>query len=83
MTKIRNIFKSKPKSDENLSKSKPTFAVFRIKSKPTSRKTVSNPKQGAKRKTFNTRQTTHSIQLSGVMTAVSLTSYALRNDDGN
>lgn len=48
MTKIRNIFKSKPKSDENLSKSKPTFADFRVKSKPTSRKTVSNPKQGAK-----------------------------------
>ena len=47
MTKIRNIFKSKPKSDENLSKSKPTFAVFRVKSKPTNRKTVSNPKQVA------------------------------------
>lgn len=51
MTKIRNIFKSKPKSDENLSKSKPTFADFGIKSKPTSRKTVSNPKQLAKIKT--------------------------------
>lgn len=83
MTKIRNIFKSKPKSDENLSKSKPTFADFRVKSKPTSRKTVSKPKQLAKRRVVNTYQTTHSIQLSGVMTAVSLTSYALRNDDGN
>ena len=31
----------------------------------------------------DTHQTTHSIQLYGVMTAVSLTSYALRNDDGN
>ena len=48
MTKIRNIFKSKPKSDENLSKSKPTFADFRVKSKPTSRKTVSKPNQLAK-----------------------------------
>lgn len=46
-------------------------------------KPVSNPKQLAKRKTFSTHQTTHSIQLSGVMTAVSLTSYAVRNDDGN
>lgn len=46
-------------------------------------KPVSNPKQLAKRMTFSTHQTTHSIQLSGVITAVSFTSYALRNDDGN
>lgn len=84
MTKIRNIFKSKPKSDENLSKSKPTFDDFRVKSKPTNSKTSIKSKATGKEKDFHsTHQTTHSIQLSGVMTAVSLTSYALRNDDGN
>ena len=52
MTKIRNIFKSKPKSDENLSKSKPTFADFRIKSKPTCRKTSIKSKARGKEKDF-------------------------------
>lgn len=52
MTKIHNIFKSKPKINENPSKSKPTFAEFRIKSKPTSRKTSIKSKATGKEKDF-------------------------------
>ena len=73
MTKIHNIFKSKPTFDDFRIKSKPTFDDFRIKSKAT----------GKENDFHSTHQTTHSIQLSGVMTAVSLTSYAVRNDNGN
>ena len=52
MTKIHNIFKSKPKINENPSKSKPTFADFRVKSKPTSRKTSIKSKPTGKEKDF-------------------------------
>lgn len=52
MTKIHNIFKSKPKFDEKPSKSKPTFADFRVKSKPTSRKTSIKSKPTGKEKDF-------------------------------
>ena len=50
MTKIRNIFKSKPKSDEKPSKSKPTFDDFRVKSKPTNSKTSIKSKATGKEK---------------------------------
>lgn len=52
MTKIHNIFKSKPTFDDFRIKSKATFADFRVKSKPTSRKTSIKSKATGKEKDF-------------------------------